>query len=114
MKTSKDPRHQHRIQLVKQLYTYSFTGEENADLKGILEAIPKIDQLIRDVAKDHPLSEINKIDLAILRLGVFELLQKENTPGIVIDEAIEIAKEYGAENSKSFVNAVLSKIAEHV
>ncbi|MEP7167393.1 MAG: transcription antitermination factor NusB [Candidatus Woesebacteria bacterium] len=111
MKTSKDPRHQQRIQLVKALFTYSFSSEGTEEIADIVAKLPAIDELIKGVAKDHPLQDINKIDLAILRLGVFELEKKELSPNIIIDEAIEIAKEYGAENSKNFVNAVLSKIA---
>lgn len=111
MKTSQDPRHLHRIELVKTLYTYSFSGEVTDEIKEIVAKIESIDQKIQTIASDHPLSQINKIDLAILRLGVFELEQKENTPNVIIDEAIEIAKEYGADNSKNFVNAVLSKAA---
>jgi transcription antitermination protein NusB len=111
MKTSRDPRHLHRIELVKTLYTYSFSGEVTEEIKDIVARLTSIDQTIQDIATDHPLSQINKIDLAILRLGVFELEQKENTPNVVIDEAIEIAKEYGGDNSKNFINAVLSKVA---
>lgn len=113
MKTTHDPRHQHRIALVKLLYAYSFTGEVEDDIQPIIEKLEAIDSEIKKVATNWDISGINKVDLAILRLGVFELEKKELTANIIIDEAIEIAKEYGADASKSFVNAVLSKVATH-
>ena len=55
--------------------------------------------------------KINKIDLAILRLAVYELLvEKTQPPHVIIDEAIELAKEYGNESSSSFVNGALGNI----
>jgi N utilization substance protein B len=113
VKTTHDPRHQHRIALVKLLYAYSFTGEIDEEIKSIVEKLELIDAQIKKVATNWDISGINKVDLAILRLGVFELEKKELTANIIIDEAIEIAKEYGADASKNFVNAVLSKVATH-
>ena len=114
MKTAKDPRHQNRIQLVKELYAYSFTAEVTDGITPIVEKLSEIDSKIGAVATNWDIAGINKVDLAILRLGVFELEKKELTANIIIDEAIEIAKEYGADASKNFVNAVLSKIAATV
>lgn len=111
MKTSHDPRHLHRISQVKMLYTYSFSGVVPAEIEAIVAQVTQIDDQIKAFATEWSIADMNKIDLAILRLGVFELLQKENKPAIIIDEAIEIAKEFGADNSSKFVNAVLSKIA---
>ncbi len=114
MKTAKDPRHIHRIELVKLLYTYSFAGIVDDEIEEIVELLPTIDAHIKRIASEWSLEDMNKIDLAILRHGVFELLQKTLKPEIIIDESIEIAKEYGAQNSSKFVNAVLSKIAKIV
>lgn len=111
MKTAQDPRHLRRVALVKELFAYSFSGESTSDIQPIVEQLDSIDALIASVATEWRLSDMNKIDLAILRLGVFELTKKEVTENITIDEAIEIAKEYGADQSSKFVNAVLSKIA---
>ncbi len=111
MKTSHDPRHLHRISQVKLLYTYSFAGVVTSEIEAVVAKIPELDEKIKLVATEWSIADMNKIDLAILRLGVFELLQKENKPAIIIDEAIEIAKEFGADHSSKFVNAVLSKIA---
>ncbi len=112
MKTSQDPRHQNRIALVKQLYTYDFQKTPEKEIEDIITKLEEIDTLIASVATDHPLSEINKVDLAILRLGVFELMEGKVKPEIIFDEAIETAKEFGAEHSPKFINAVLSTIAK--
>jgi len=57
-----------------------------------------------------PIDKLNKIDLAILRLSIYELLIGNIPPKVIIDEAVEIAKEYGSESSPSFVNGVLGTI----
>ena len=57
-----------------------------------------------------PVDKLNKIDLAILRLAIYELENLEVPPKVVIDEAVELAKEFGSENSPSFVNGVLGTI----
>jgi N utilization substance protein B len=54
---------------------------------------------------------LNKIDLAILRLAVFELIiENSQPPKVIIDEAVELAKEFGSESSSKFVNGVLGTI----
>ena len=74
---------------------------------------PAIDQYILKAAPRWPLERINKIDLAILRLAIWELcFQKKEPPKVIIDEAVELAKEFGGENSPSFVNGVLGTIYE--
>ncbi len=100
MKTSSDPRHLKRVTQVSKLYASSFvTGFSTPN-----------DKLISTAAPDWPLAKINKIDLAILRVAVEELLHTKTPPKVVIDEAVEIAKKYGAEQSPSFVNGVLGTI----
>ncbi len=70
-----------------------------------------IDKEITSSAPEWPLERINKIDLAILRLAVYELLiQKKEPPKVIIDEAVELAKEFGSENSAAFINGVLGNI----
>ncbi len=62
-------------------------------------------------APQFPPEKLNKIDLAILRLGVFELIIEQKEPQkVIIDEAVELGKEFGAENSPKFVNGVLGAI----
>lgn len=112
MKTTHDPRHEKRIKTVQSLFAYAFDPNQITGLADIVEHLPEIDEKIRSFATERPLDQVNKLDLAILRLGVFELIYQHEKPAIVIDEAIEIAKEFGADASSKFVNAILGKIAE--
>ncbi len=114
MKTSHDPRHQHRIELVKSLFAYDFQHTPDDDIAAIVAKLSEIDGYIRKTATEHPLESMNKIDLAILRVGVFELIENEVNVPIIIDEAVEIAKEYGADNSSKFIHGVLNTIAHQV
>lgn len=112
MKTARDPRHQRRRKIVRNLFAESFAKQQNLDettLK-ILEQKGEIDKKIKKSAPFWPITKLNKIDLAILRLAVYELRQKETPPKVVIDEAVELAKEFGGEASPSFVNGVLGTI----
>ena len=81
---------------------------ESPDVKEIAKNLKAIDRLIEKNAPKWPLDKINKIDLSILRCAFWELLyQKSNPPKVVIDEAIELAKEFGTESSPGFVNGVI-------
>lgn len=112
--SSSDPRHQRRAELMQQLFAWSFdartTDESVTELAEILPELPAIDAQLQEVAPERPLSEINKVDLAILRLIVFESKHRKTPVKVLIDEAVELAKEYGAENSAKFVNGVLGKL----
>jgi transcription antitermination protein NusB len=114
MKSSQDPRHQHRIDSMQKLFSLSFTdGQVNdaEDVKTYVEAFPTIDDRITKAAPDWPIDKIAKIDLAILRLSLYELLIQPQEPAkVVIDEAIELAKEFGNPNSPQFINGVLGTI----
>lgn len=115
MKTAKDPRHIKRIHLMQQLFTWAFTPNKipPEGIKELLSHLKAIDKLISQSAPDRPIAQINKIDLAILRLAIFELIIKKDTPPkVVIDEAIELAKKYGSDSSASFVNGALGKLVE--
>lgn len=112
MKTSQDPRHQHRRILMDTLFAFSFdTRQLTPDIQSIVSALPAIDEKIHVAAPEWPIDKIAKIDLAVLRLAVFELtIEKKEPPKVIIDEAIELAKEYGNEHSSQFVNGVLGTI----
>lgn len=70
-----------------------------------------IEALIRTHAPEWPLEQIAGIDRAILRLGIYEILNSDEVPPkVAINEAVEIAKQYGGENSGSFVNGVLGTV----
>ncbi len=104
MKTSTDPRHKKREKQVAKLFASSFTPGYTTT----------IDEIISKAAPDWPIASINKIDLAILRHATTELMSSDTPVKVVIDEAVEIAKKYGAENSSSFVNGVLGTILKTI
>ncbi|MBI2430436.1 MAG: transcription antitermination factor NusB [Candidatus Levybacteria bacterium] len=115
MKTPLDPRHKRRQKLVEELFAAEFHRQKiNEGTKNILAQKHVIDEAIEKAAKEFPVNKINKIDLAILRLAVFELLvEKKQPPKVIIDEAIELAKEYGQEKSPAFINGALGNIITH-
>ena len=111
MKTSSDPRHKHREAILKSLYAYSVSSSQKSkSIIPIIARIDKIDTLIAKHAPEWPIAQINKIDLAILLLAIYELRFEKTPHKVVIDEAVELAKTYGSENSSSFVNGVLGTI----
>lgn len=73
-----------------------------------------IDGLIGKYAKDWTIDRMAKVDLAILRLSVYEILYNETIPaGVSVNEAVELAKKYSSDESPSFINGILGKVAEH-
>lgn len=110
MKTASDPRHKKRIKLVQALFATSFTPQHSALITPILEQLERLDQLITTAAPEWPLDKINRLDLAVLRVAVYELLEGTVPEKVIIDEAVEIAKRYGADKSPSFVNGVLGTV----
>ena len=117
MKTAADPRHIRRVKTAKNLFSWGFTEKgQPQDDKGklIVKNLKKIDLTITQAAPEWPLNQINKIDLAILRLAIYELkFEKKEPEKVIIDEAIEIAKSYGGEKSPMFINGVLGTILKN-
>lgn len=114
MKTSTDPRHIHRKQIVQHLFAQIFDPLQTpSDIQEILPNLSLIDQKISTAAPEWPLAKINHIDLAILRLAGYEMLIAKKEPvKVIIDEAIELAKEFGSESSPAFINGALGAIAK--
>jgi transcription antitermination protein NusB len=84
-------------------------------VNGIVEKQEEIDQLIRENLENWKMERLANIDRNLLRIAVYEMKNSEDVPvGVAMDEAIEIAKKYGDEQSSRFVNAVLSKIKEQL
>jgi len=82
-------------------------------VKGVIDKQNKIDPIIEGCAPDWPLDQITTIDRNVLRLGIYELMfvdYKETPPRVAINEAIELAKTFGGENSGRFVNGVLGTV----
>lgn len=114
MKTADDPRHQKRIKLTQELFSYQFNSKPKPpeNLLPIIESLKKIDATIKKAAPLWPISQINRIDLAILRLSVYELLLNSTPEKVAVDEAVELAKEFGSDSSPSFVNGVLGAVLD--
>lgn len=82
-------------------------------VKGTIAQLEQIDEAIEKRAEDWSLARMASVDRNILRLACYELLFRDDIPaGVTINEAIEIAKRYGGDESGKFVNGVLDRIAE--
>lgn len=114
MKTATDPRHLRRRDAIKSLFAESFTKQKSIPelVINIEKQQKKINKIIVDSAPTWPIDKINKIDLAVLHLAIYELLNEDTPPKVIIDEAVELAKEFGSESSGSFVNGVLGTVYE--
>ena len=112
MKTPLDPRHKRRQKIVENLFKIDFHKQRVDDnTKKILSHKEFVDKKIEAAAPEFSIDKINRVDLAILRLAVYELMVEKKEPTkVIIDEAIELAKEYGGDSSPSFVNGALGNI----
>jgi len=144
MKIKNDPRHKARIIALQTLFEWSFNStnieeiidrdlnysvEENPQdgdaqsdsslalflTKGVTENLDALDKIIEVCAPEWPLSQIAKVDLEILRIAIYELyIARRVPPKVAIDEAVELAKEFGGENSSKFVNGVLGTVVKQM
>lgn len=77
----------------------------------ILERLSEIDEMINEVAQGWKTSRMGRVDLTLIRLAVYEMKYEEDVPaGVAINEAVELAKVYGTDDSASFVNGILAKL----
>lgn len=116
-----DPRHVRRIKIVQNLFSASFNvpdniaNEDESIHEEILKKKDEIDKEIQNFAPRYPLERISRVDLAILRLAVFELMiEKQQPQSVIIDEAVRLAKEMGGNRSYAFINAVLGAILKEL
>jgi N utilization substance protein B len=138
MKKSTDPRHLARVLALQELFTKYFAEESlKTDLipledllaiddieeydkelfekitTGVAEQVEETDKIIVKYAPQWPINQMKLVDLQILRIAIFEgFVEKITPPKVAIDEAIEIAKEFGGQSSGKFVNGVLGAIYE--
>ena len=81
--------------------------------KAIHEQLEEIDAMINEKAKGWNTDRMGKVDLTVIRLAVYEMKYDETIPdGVAINEAVELAKMYGQDESAGFVNGVLAKFVE--
>ena len=79
--------------------------------QAVVDKLDKIDELISSNAKGWSIDRMSKVDLTILRLGVYEMIFDDTIPeDVALNEAIELAKEFGQDQSYSFINGVLAKL----
>jgi N utilization substance protein B len=84
-------------------------------VNGVIANLDEIDRRIAEKSKHWSMSRMARVDLNIMRLAVYELLYRPDIPkNVTMNEAIEVAKKYGAEDSASFVNGILDEIASTV
>lgn len=77
-------------------------------VKGVVDKVDEMDNIIQPIAPDWPIAQIARIDRTVLRMGVYELKYVQSVPSkVIINEAVELAKAFGSENSSKFVNGVL-------
>ncbi len=99
--------------------TYLPKGERDEFLErlvyGVLEHRKEIDRLIKQYSKNWKLDRMPMVDRNILRLAIFELMHCEDIPPkVTLNEAIELGKKYGSEDSGRFVNGILDRIQNEV
>lgn len=137
MKSDTDPRHTSRKLALSSIFSWQFaepnidecvaTSKEILESEGIeydneltkfiVEGVKthsvEIDKIIEECAPEWPIDKIAKIDLVILRIAIFEMMFGKKTPvKVAIDEAVEVAKEFGNDTSHKFVNGVLGTVVE--
>ena len=77
----------------------------------ISDKLEEIDAKINEVSEGWKTGRMGKVDLALIRLAVYEMLYDEDVPAkVAINEAVELAKQYGTDNSPAFVNGILAKL----
>ncbi|MCA9377029.1 transcription antitermination factor NusB [Candidatus Nomurabacteria bacterium] len=139
MKNPDDPRHAARIVALQQLFLENYSESEGTPtedfeisdylsvdelegldeelyrslLDGIHASTDQTFEIISKYAPQWPIEQIKKVDLQILRIAIFEgFIGKLTPPKVAIDEAIELAKEFGGQASDKFVNGVLGALYE--
>ena len=127
-------RHQARMAVVSLLYAYDLGNQSIADFsdeileekkirnkqrdfaldlfKGVTEKLTQIDEAIVKHLKDWDFDRLGSIERATLRLGAFEIMFGELDSAVIINEAIEVAKAFGSEQSPKFINGVLDAISK--
>ena len=101
--------------LTRNIERYDKTLEDTAFIKtlvnGVVKSAQQLDSELQPVAPDWPIDQIARMDRIVLRIGLWELQHEADVPPkVVINEAVELAKAFGGENSSRFVNGVLGTL----
>jgi N utilization substance protein B len=92
-------------------------GREYADavVRGVFDELTAVDDAIKKASTNWRLERMARVDRNVLRLGAWELLRQGDVPrAVILDEAVELAKRFGSEESGAFVNGVLDRIASDI
>lgn len=82
---------------------------------GVVKDSEKLDEVLQPIASDWPLDQISKVDLCVLRMGAYELIHNPDVPPkVAINEAVELAKSFGGDNSSKFINGVLGTLIKQI
>jgi N utilization substance protein B len=105
--------------LNRNIARYKETVEDRTFIKRLVEGISKqsagLDIQLQPLAPEWPMSQIARMDRIVLRMGAFELLyDKSVPPKVVINEAVELAKAFGGDNSSKFINGVLGSLLKQI
>lgn len=137
MKSKTDPRHSARKLALSSIFCWLFSETNNDEclllaqdlllepeadaeltatiIEGVKQHNDEIDSIIQNCAPEWPLDKISKVDLVILRVAIYELMHSKAAPQkVAIDEAVELAKEFGNDTSPKFVNGVLGTVVEYL
>lgn len=83
-------------------------------INGVMNSLKEIDEIIETKAKSWTIDRIAKMDLPILRVAIFEIKHREDIPvGVSINEAVELAKKFGSDDSAKFINGLLGQVVEN-
>ena len=101
--------------LARNIARYEETIEDKAFIETLVRGVSakqdELDDVIRPVAPEWPIEQIARMDRIVLRIGVYELLHEPGVPPkVVINEAVELAKAFGGDNSSKFINGVLGTV----
>jgi transcription antitermination protein NusB len=101
--------------LMRNISRYEETIDDKDFIKKLVDGVdknsPQLDEMIGPVAPEWPIEQIARMDRVILRIGVYELTHDKSVPPkVVINEAVELAKAFGGDNSSKFINGVLGTI----
>lgn len=131
--TASNPRRRARRAALQAIYQWQMTAEEletiaaqfrqekswrrideelfSAHLYGVPENVTNLDAHLQPIL-DRPIAQLDAVERAILRMGAYELTHREDIPWrVVINECVELAREFGAEQSHRYINGILDKLA---
>lgn len=105
--------------LERNISRYNETIDDKSFIERIVQGVgtkqTELDDVIRPVAPEWPIEQIARMDRIVLRMGVFELMfEKETPPKVAINEAVELAKAFGGDNSSKFINGVLGTVLRNI